>query len=123
MSETLALNEMKADMAYAKSRPFAEKNGCTGGVSQAAVMRMVQRYGPGVMTSDAKGFWQDQHRAYPWIKPNQKPPSGESLNGRRSRMGNVTWRRVRGAWERWSEEENRFVVDEKGPPSKMVYGE
>lgn len=110
----------EADMAYAKSRPFSDGNGCVGGVSQEAVMGAVAKYGPEVMTGAGKGFWDDQYRAYPWLRPNKKPPGTDSINGRRGKFGNVSWKRTAEGWFRWDAESGCWVKG-KGPVSKLRF--
>lgn len=84
---------MERDMALAKGLKHERAEGLTGCISREALMNAVRSEGVQVLSTAAKGYWDDMKRRYPHLNLSGRPaPTGNNLNGTRNRLGRVAWR-------------------------------
>ena len=86
--------------------------GRVGGVHIDAVMNAIATEGPEVMTSAAKGYWDDMKRMYPEISADDSIPGTDSANGRRNKYGVVKERWRNGRWEHFDKKRGEWVAGE-----------
>ena len=81
--------------------------GRVGGWHRDAVMNAIATEGPDVLSSAAKGYWDDMKRLYPESCADDRVPGTDSLNGHGCKFGRVSRRYVRGQWWVWKNGEWR----------------
>ena len=86
--------------------------GRVGGWHRDAVMNAIATEGPDVLSSAAKGYWDDMKRLYPEMCADGRVPGTDSINGRGNRYGKVKERYRNGRWEHWDAKKHDWVPGE-----------
>jgi len=107
-----AAAEMKDLRERRKAAGAKPGEGRTGGWHRDAVMNAVETYGPDVLGSAAKGFWDDMKRLYPEACADDAVPGTDSANGRKNRLGVVRERYRHGRWEHFDTTTGEWVPGE-----------
>lgn len=120
MGENTAL--LERDMAAARCLKHDRKEGLTGCISREALLNAVRSEGTAVLSTAAKGYWDDMKRRYPHLNLSGRPaPDGCNLIGTCNRFGRVSCRtRVvegKAVHERWDRAKRAWVEFE--PVSKF----
>jgi hypothetical protein len=89
--------------------------GRIGARSRYAVLNAIRTEGKEVMSPDAKGFWDDMARRYPWQDVDGMVPDSSSPNGHVGRFGKVSERFVGGRWYHWDGASGGWIEGEASP--------
>lgn len=100
-ARAFAAAEMKDLRARREAAGAKPGEGRIGGWHMDAVMNAVASEGPEVLSSAAKGYWDDMRRLYPEMCADGRVPGTDSANGRGNRFGRVREKFMRGAWWHW----------------------
>lgn len=110
-----AAAEMKELREQRKAAGAKPGEGRIGGWHRDAVLGAVETYGPEVLGSDAKGFWDDMKRLYPESCADDRIPGTDSINGRGNRYGKVKEKYCRGKWWHWDVKTGEWVEGQITP--------
>lgn len=111
-SRAMAAAEMKELRERRKAAGAKKGEGRVGGWHIDAVMNAIASEGPEVMTSAAKGYWDDMKRRYPEACADDNIPGTDSANGHRNRYGVVRERWRNGHWEHFDKKTGEWVAGE-----------
>lgn len=107
-----AAKEMSDLRAKRKALGIKPGEGRVGGWHRDAVMNAIQSEGPEVMSSAAKGYWDDMKRLYPEMCADDRIPGTDSINGRSNRHGKTAEKFVGGKWYHWDKKLGAWVEGE-----------
>ena len=111
-ARAFAAAEMKDLRARREASGAKKGEGRVGGWHRAAVMNAVETEGPEVLSSAAKGYWDDMKRLYPEMCADGGAPGTDSPNGRKCRVGKVAEKYIGGKWYHWSPSDQTWVEGE-----------
>lgn len=111
-AKEVCYREMKDLAAKRKAVGAKPGEGRIGGVHRDALFEAVRQEGPEVLSSAAKGWWDDQKRLNPWMCADGVVPGTDSINGHRNRLGKVSERWMKGKWYHWDSKVGDWVPGE-----------
>ena len=111
-ARAVAAEEMKTLREQRRAAGAKPGEGRVGGWHIDAVMNAVASAGPEVLSSAAKGYWDDMKRLYPEACADDNIPGTDSANGHKNRLGVVKERYRAGRWEHWDKKRGEWVAGE-----------
>ena len=111
-ARAVAAEEMKTLREQRRAAGAKPGEGRVGGWHIDAVMNAVASEGPEVLSSAAKGYWDDMKRLYPEACADDNIPGTDSANGHKNRLGVVKERWRNGRWEHFDKRRGEWVAGE-----------
>ena len=110
--KTLEIEQSKRLYAMRQAAECKRGEGQVGAKSRHAVLNAIATEGKEVMTEAGQGFWDDMQRRYHWQAEDGNWQDGNSANGRRTHIGVVSEKFMRGKWWHWDKKVGGWVEGE-----------
>lgn len=98
-AETFKAMEEVREMRRAAGK--TKRRGRVGGIHYDALMNAVEQQGSEVLSAAGQDYFEHEMRINPWLSPDGKAPSRDSINGHKCRLGKVREKFMNGRWYHW----------------------